>query len=87
MTGYDFAHAQNITKSKIDLVRLRPIIYPNTDVFLVCFNITNPDSYNNVREKWVPEIKRYCFSRADIRFRTQNLSFKMTKTYHWLRIG
>ena len=47
-----------ITKSKIDLIRVRPLIYPNTDVFLVCFNITNPDSYDKVREKWVPEIKR-----------------------------
>ena len=33
------------------------IAYPNTDVFLVCFSIINPDSYDNVREKWVPEIK------------------------------
>ena len=87
MTGYDFAHVQNVTKAEINLIRVRPLIYPSTDVFLVCFSITNPDSYNNVSEKWVPEIKRCCFSRADIRFRTQNLSFKMTKTYHWLRIG
>ena len=51
---------QNIqTFKKIDLnhVRLRLIAYPNTDVFLVCFSIINPDSYDNVREKWVPEIK------------------------------
>ena len=37
---------QNISKSRIDLlVRLRLIAYPNTDVFLVCFSIINPDSY------------------------------------------
>ena len=42
---------------KYSLCRLRLIAYPNTDVFLVCFSIINPDSYDNVREKWVPEIK------------------------------
>ena len=35
------------------------IAYPNTDVFLVCFSIINPDSYDNVREKWVPEIQKH----------------------------
>ena len=49
---------QNISKSKIGHVRLRLIAYPNTDVFLVCFSIINPDSYDNVREKWVPEIMK-----------------------------
>ena len=44
----------------LDLDRLRLIAYPNTDVFLVCFSIINPDSYDNVREKWVPEIQKHC---------------------------
>ena len=50
-----------ITSQKIDFdhVRLRLIAYPNTDVFLVCFSIINPDSYDNVREKWVPEIQKH----------------------------
>ena len=51
---------QNSSKSKIGHVRLRLIAYPNTDVFLVCFSIINPDSYDNVREKWVPEIQKHC---------------------------
>ena len=59
MTGYDFAHVQNVTKAEINLIRVRPLIYPSTDVFLVCFSITNPDSYTNVREKWVPEIQKH----------------------------
>ena len=52
---------QTIFKSEIDrdLDRLRLIAYPNTDVFLVCFSIINPDSYDNVREKWVPEIQKH----------------------------
>jgi len=44
------------TAGQEDYDRLRLIAYPNTDVFLVCFSIINPDSYDNVREKWVPEI-------------------------------
>ena len=31
-----------------------------TDVFFVVFEITNPDSRENVKLKWVPEIKHHC---------------------------
>jgi len=48
------------TAGQEDYDRLRLIAYPNTDVFLVCFSIINPDSYDNVREKWVPEIQKHC---------------------------
>ena len=40
--------------------RLRPLSYPNTSVFLVCFSIVSPNSFDNVQEKWVPEIKHHC---------------------------
>ena len=40
--------------------RLRPLSYPNTDVFLVCFSIVSPASFVNVQEKWVPEIQHHC---------------------------
>ena len=40
--------------------RLRPLSYPNTSVFLVCFSIVHPSSFENVQEKWVPEIKHHC---------------------------
>ena len=40
--------------------RLRPLSYPNTSVFLVCFNIIHPPSFGNVQEKWVPEITHHC---------------------------
>ena len=36
--------------------RLRPLSYPNTDVFLVVFDITTRVSYDNVKSKWLPEI-------------------------------
>ena len=40
--------------------RLRPLVYhPRTDVFLVCFCVVSPSSFENVKEKWVPEITHY----------------------------
>ena len=36
--------------------RVRPLSYPNTDVFLVCFSINNRSSFNNVRDKWMVEL-------------------------------
>uniref|UniRef100_A0A3B1IVE8 Ras homolog family member G n=1 Tax=Astyanax mexicanus TaxID=7994 RepID=A0A3B1IVE8_ASTMX len=35
--------------------RLRPLSYPQTDVFIICFSISSPGSYDNVRFKWHPE--------------------------------
>ena len=33
------------------LDRLRPLSYPDSHVILICFNIANPDSLDNVLEK------------------------------------
>ena len=40
--------------------RLRPLSYPDTDVILMCFSIDQPDSLENIPEKWVPEVKHFC---------------------------
>eukprot|EP01125_Pyxidicula_operculata_P018260 TRINITY_DN648_c0_g1_i1.p1 TRINITY_DN648_c0_g1~~TRINITY_DN648_c0_g1_i1.p1 ORF type:complete len:190 (+),score=24.58 TRINITY_DN648_c0_g1_i1:88-657(+) len=40
--------------------RLRPLSYPQTDVFLVCFSVVNPASFDNVRSKWYPEVSHHC---------------------------
>ena len=42
-----------------DYDRLRPLSYAQTDVFLVCFSIISRSSYENVRTKWIPEIKHH----------------------------
>eukprot|EP01121_Diplochlamys_sp_Union-15-3_P007138 TRINITY_DN1794_c0_g1_i1.p1 TRINITY_DN1794_c0_g1~~TRINITY_DN1794_c0_g1_i1.p1 ORF type:complete len:223 (-),score=54.13 TRINITY_DN1794_c0_g1_i1:32-700(-) len=36
---------------------LRPLSYPGTDVFLICFSIHNVDSWKNVKTKWWQEVK------------------------------
>ncbi|KPP58433.1 hypothetical protein Z043_123743, partial [Scleropages formosus] len=45
--------------SREDYDRLRPLSYPMTDVFLICFSVVNPASFQNVREEWVPELQEY----------------------------
>lgn len=40
--------------------RLRTLSYPDSNVILVCFAIDNPDSLDNVYDKWLHEIRHYC---------------------------
>ncbi|OAA56924.1 Cell division control protein 42 [Akanthomyces lecanii RCEF 1005] len=48
------------TAGQEDYDRLRPLSYPQTDVFLVCFSVTSPASFENVRAKWLPEVHHHC---------------------------
>ncbi|KAK4883715.1 hypothetical protein RN001_007034 [Aquatica leii] len=42
-----------------DFYRLRPLIYPGTDIFLLCFAINDFNSYNNLITSWLPELSRH----------------------------
>ncbi|KAJ8036921.1 Ras-related C3 botulinum toxin substrate 1 [Holothuria leucospilota] len=48
------------TAGQEDYDRLRPLSYPQTDVFLICFSLVSPASYENVRTKWYPEVSHHC---------------------------
>ncbi|KAM3959178.1 ras-related protein Rac2-like [Aphomia sociella] len=48
------------TAGQEDYDRLRPLSYPQTDVFLICFAIDNRISLSNVRVKWYPEVRHHC---------------------------
>eukprot|EP01098_Paradermamoeba_levis_P011447 TRINITY_DN48_c0_g1_i1.p1 TRINITY_DN48_c0_g1~~TRINITY_DN48_c0_g1_i1.p1 ORF type:complete len:197 (-),score=67.36 TRINITY_DN48_c0_g1_i1:169-759(-) len=48
------------TAGQEDYDRLRPLSYPQTDVFLIAFSVVNPASFENVKQKWQPEIKHHC---------------------------
>ena len=43
-----------------DYERLRPLHYPDTEVVLMCFSTKFRDSFEDVAERWVPEVKFYC---------------------------
>lgn len=47
------------TAGQDDYDRLRPLSYPDTDVFLICFSLVNPNSFANVADKWSPEISHH----------------------------
>ena len=47
------------TAGQEDYDRLRPLSYPQTDVFLICFSIVSPPSFDNVKAKWFPEIAHH----------------------------
>ncbi|XP_067875686.1 ras-related C3 botulinum toxin substrate 1-like [Heterodontus francisci] len=48
------------TAGQEDYDKLRPLSYPQTDVFVICFSLVSPASFQNVRVKWYPEVKRHC---------------------------
>lgn len=48
------------TAGQEDYEQLRPLSYPNTDVLLLCFAINNRDSFENIHQKWVPEVRHFC---------------------------
>jgi len=39
---------------------MRPLSYPGTDCFIVCFSLTSKSSLESVQKKWAPEIKSNC---------------------------
>ena len=48
------------TAGQSDYDRLRPLSYPNTDVFIVAYSIISQSSFDSVTEKWIPEISHHC---------------------------
>lgn len=44
------------TAGQEDYDRLRPLSYPGTNVFLIAFSVVNPASYENIKQKWYPEV-------------------------------
>ncbi len=48
------------TAGQEDYDRLRPLSYPQTDVFLACFSLISPTSFEHIEQKWYPEIQHHC---------------------------
>lgn len=47
------------TAGQEDYDRLRPLSYPQTDVFILAFSILQPHSFQNIKTKWFPEIQHH----------------------------
>jgi len=39
---------------------MRTVSYPHTDVFVLCFSLVHPNSFENVKNRWYPELKEFC---------------------------
>ena len=48
------------TAGQDDYDRLRPLSYPNTDVFIILFSAESEITYENVEHKWAEEIAHHC---------------------------
>ncbi|KAG7498561.1 rho-related GTP-binding [Solea senegalensis] len=48
------------TAGQEDYDRLRPLSYQEANLVIVCFDVTNPTSFENVMIKWYPEVKHFC---------------------------
>ncbi|XP_026153171.1 rho-related GTP-binding protein RhoF [Mastacembelus armatus] len=48
------------TAGQDDYDRLRPLSYQEANLILLCFDVTNPNSFENVLIKWYPEVKHFC---------------------------
>ena len=48
------------TAGQRDFDKLRPIAYPDADLILLCYSVVSKSSFDNVRLRWMPELKVYC---------------------------
>ncbi|XP_041055243.1 rho-related GTP-binding protein RhoG-like [Carcharodon carcharias] len=40
-------------------ISIRQFYYPQTDIFIICFSICDPGSFDHVWNDWYPEVKRH----------------------------
>ncbi|KAI6197012.1 hypothetical protein M3Y94_01175200 [Aphelenchoides besseyi] len=48
---------------------MRPLSYPDCDVFLVCYSVESMESLQHIKEKWIPEVTNELNELTDQQFR------------------
>ncbi|NXY38608.1 RHOD protein, partial [Pomatorhinus ruficollis] len=48
------------TAGQEDYDRLRPLSYSDANVVLICFDVTDSNSFDNILTKWYPEVNHFC---------------------------
>jgi Ras-related C3 botulinum toxin substrate 1 len=48
------------TSGQEDHKKLRPLSYPQTDVFIATFSVVSPTSLGNIETTWIPELREHC---------------------------
>uniref|UniRef100_A0A8D0E7C5 Ras homolog family member F, filopodia associated n=1 Tax=Salvator merianae TaxID=96440 RepID=A0A8D0E7C5_SALMN len=48
------------TAGQEDYDRLRPLSYQNTNIVIICYDVMNPTSFDNVLIKWSHEVNHFC---------------------------
>ena len=46
-----------------EMDRLRPLAYHQADLFLLCFSVVQPESYESARAKWAREVRFHASSK------------------------
>lgn len=49
----------NDTAGEDDFSSMRPLSYPDTDIFVLVYSIDQPDSLKHLSDKWIPEIRHF----------------------------
>lgn len=47
------------TAGQLEYDRLRPLLYPQTEIFLLCFLVMDPKLFEDIKLKWYPEIMHH----------------------------
>jgi Ras-related C3 botulinum toxin substrate 1 len=58
--GVEFSLTLWDTAGQEEYEKLRPLSYPKTDCFIICYAINNRASFANIESKWIPELKMHC---------------------------
>eukprot|EP00761_Pharyngomonas_kirbyi_P012602 gb/GECH01012629.1/.p1 GENE.gb/GECH01012629.1/~~gb/GECH01012629.1/.p1 ORF type:complete len:758 (+),score=163.83 gb/GECH01012629.1/:1-2274(+) len=48
------------TAGATDYDRLRPLSYPQTDIFIFCFDLNQRESLQHLKNRWIEEISHHC---------------------------